>query len=235
MKYVIFYVNFLVAVDGKKKEIGGVRMHPSKNHPSKEVDLSSDEEDAEEDEEEEYQPESSGDHSEISESPSSASEEDEACPTASSSIRGIKRKKEVKKSESRVRAKRPAKKQTEQGEVQHAPILAKAAEEGGKKGKKETPVFNDKNVDIDLFHSSPSNVVARKIKVSNNLMVTCRNIDQIDGAKQVGYDFAALTFQRKTANDKMFEFIVPLALSTRIVEAIQHIVQENKKFFKQQL
>ena len=230
-----------MALDGKKKESGGVRMHPSKNHPAhpeKEVDLSSDEEDEEEDEEEDYQPESGGDNSETSESPSCTSEEDEAGPTPSSSIRGVKRKKEVKKSESRVRAKRPAKKPTEQGEVQHAPIPAKAAEkseEGGKKGKKETPVFNDKNVDIDLFHSSPSNVVARKIKVSNNLMVTCRNIDQIDGAKQVGYDFAALTFQRKTANDKMFEFIVPLALSTRIVEAIQHIVQENKKFFKQQL
>lgn len=230
-----------MSIDGKKKEGGGMRVRPSKNLPSKETLSSSDEEENEEDEEEdEYEPESGCDSSENGESPSGeTSEEDEASPTPSSSIRGVKRKKEVKKADSKVKAKRVAKSTPKQQvEVQHVPIPAKneKQEEGGKKGgKKETPTFNDKNVDIDLFHSSPSNVVARKVKVSNNLMVTCRNIDQIDGAKHVGYDFAALTFQRKTANDKMFEFIVPLALSTRIVEAIQHIVQENKKFFKQQI
>ena len=112
------------------------------------------------------------------------------------------------------------------------------AEKDGKKvGKKEPPTFNDRNVDLDLFHSSPTNVIARKVKVSSNLIVTCRNIDQIEGARSgnVGYDFAALTFQRKTNNDKMFEFVVPLALAPRINEAIDHIIEENKKFFKPQI
>lgn len=108
--------------------------------------------------------------------------------------------------------------------------------ETDKKGKKESPIFNDRNVDLDLFNSSPNNVVAKKVKVANNLMVTCRNIDQIEGARSAGvtYDFAALTFQRKTANDKMFEFVVPLGLAPGIKKAIDHIVEHNPKFFTRQ-
>ena len=105
--------------------------------------------------------------------------------------------------------------------------------ENEKKGKKETPIFNDRNVDLDLFNSSPNNVIAKKVKVANNLIVTCRNIDQIEGGRGAGlsYDFAALTFQRKTANDKMFEFVVPLALAPAIKNAIDHIIEKNPKFF----
>lgn len=145
----------------------------------------------------------------------------------------------------------PDRKKNDYEEKQHPPSKSAEAkdkpaeatadevtEKDGKKGgKKEAPTFNDRNVDLDLFHSSPTNVIARKVKVSSNLIVTCRNIDQIEGARSgnVGYDFAALTFQRKTNNDKMFEFVVPLALAPRINEAIDHIIEENKKFFKPQI
>lgn len=110
---------------------------------------------------------------------------------------------------------------------------SKETENDKKGGKKETPIFNDRNVDLDLFNSSPNNVVAKKVKVANNLIVTCRNIDQIEGARGSGlsYDFAALTFQRKTANDKMFEFVVPLGLAPAIKNAIDHIIEKNPKFF----
>ena len=159
------------------------------------------------------------------------------------------RKSNVKRKFAEKKASQSDKKK-EDGEERHHPPskstatatdetnLKESAEKDGKKvGKKEPPTFNDRNVDLDLFHSSPTNVIARKVKVSSNLIVTCRNIDQIEGARSgnVGYDFAALTFQRKTNNDKMFEFVVPLALAPRINEAIDHIIEENKKFFKPQI
>ena len=103
---------------------------------------------------------------------------------------------------------------------------------GGK--RKELPIFNDKNVDVDLFHSSPNNVVARKIKVSTNLMVTCRMIDQTESKGNISYDYAAMTFQRENANKQMFEIVMPLGLAPRIITAMKIIMDENKKFFKPQ-
>jgi len=100
----------------------------------------------------------------------------------------------------------------------------------GKK-KPELPPFTDKDVDIDLYHASPTNVVPVKIKVSNNLIVSCRNVDQAE-SKNITYDYAAITIQKKTGNDKMFEFIMPLSLTPRIISALKLIIRENTKFFE---
>jgi hypothetical protein len=107
-------------------------------------------------------------------------------------------------------------------------------DEGGKKSKKkEAPVFNDKNVDYNLFNDAPENVMARKIKISNTVMVTCKMIDAISGgASGLSYDYAALTFVRKIQNAKAFEFNLPLTLVPSIIEALKLIVKDNPKFFK---
>lgn len=107
-------------------------------------------------------------------------------------------------------------------------------DEGGKKSnKKEVPLFNDKNVDYNLFNDAPENVMARKIKISNTVMVTCKMIDAISGgANGLSYDYAALTFVRKIQNAKAFEFNLPLTLVPSIIEALKLIVKDNPKFFK---
>lgn len=96
--------------------------------------------------------------------------------------------------------------------------------------KKEMPSFSDKNVDYDLFNSSASNVVPRRIKVSNNIVVTCRMVEQKEG-RNLTYDYPAITFQRKTTGEKMFEFILPLSLAPKITEAINLLIKDNSKFF----
>lgn len=108
--------------------------------------------------------------------------------------------------------------------------VAKVTTSTGKK-KPELPPFTDKDVDIDLYHASPTNVVPVKIKVSNNLIVSCRNVDQAE-SKNITYDYAAITIQKKTGNDKMFEFIMPLSLTPRIISALKLIIRENTKFFE---
>lgn len=104
-----------------------------------------------------------------------------------------------------------------------------AAPGTSKKSIKKTEVFNDSNLDFDLFKSSPTNVVSRRIRVASNLIVTCRMISQ--AGNNLSYDYAAITFQRKTQNEKMFEFVIPLNLTPRLVQAMQYIIAENPKFF----
>lgn len=95
--------------------------------------------------------------------------------------------------------------------------------------KRSMPSFSDKNCDFDLFNQSSGNVVARKVKLTNSLLITCR---MIEANNQLTYDYPALTFQRKTKGEKMFEFTLPLQMAPKIIEAIDYIVKENPKFFK---
>jgi len=129
----------------------------------------------------------------------------------------------------------PTKKPRENEEVSHPDVAnegKKDGNEGKKKRKGEPPIFSDKNCDVDLFHSSPTNVVPKRIKISNNMIVTCRLVEQTEQGRGLAYDYAAITFQRKTGNEKLFEFIVPLNLAPRIIEALKIIVKENHKFFQ---
>lgn len=102
-----------------------------------------------------------------------------------------------------------------------------------KNNKRQLQLFNDKNLDFNLFESDPSNVISKKIKVSNNVIVTCKMLDAAE-TKQGGgllYDYAALTFQRKTKNGAMFEFSLPLNVTPTLIDALKIIIEANTKFF----
>jgi len=47
----------------------------------------------------------------------------------------------------------------------------------------------------------------------------------------LSYDYAAMVFQRKTAQNKLFEFQVPLSLAPKVIQAISYLMKENHKFF----
>lgn len=231
----------------KKTSSTKVRVPPPKEEVYSEVE----EEEAEDIEDEDYTPESGDDQSETDE-PSedcSGSEAEEDVPPAptpkvspAKALAGQKRKMETKKTQAPKRpasppSNPPPPKKKQKTSSKPASSSVKETETEVKKAPyKEPGIFNDKNVDLDLYHSSPTNVVAKKIKISPSLIVSCRNIDQSDGAKANGqmYDFAALTFQRKCNNGKMFEFVIPLGLAPKSIVAIQHIVKANEKFFKPQ-
>lgn len=154
-----------------------------------------------------------------------------------------KRKASKRKGEKEVR---PSKKQKVENDVQAeekkdeksftaepADPNASAVDDSSKPSKttkKEMAQFSDKNVDYDLFHNSATNVIPRRIKISNNLVVTCRMVEQFE-SKNITNDYPAITFQRKTAGEKCFEFILPLNLSPKIVEAVNLIIKDNSRFF----
>jgi len=66
--------------------------------------------------------------------------------------------------------------------------------------------------------------------VAANVVMTCRMIEEIDG-KPIQYEYAALTFQRKMSNGKMFEFMLPLTALSTIRRGLDFIEQQNPKFF----
>jgi len=108
----------------------------------------------------------------------------------------------------------------------------KIEDKNDKKNKKEAPRFNDKNCDYDLFSNAPGNVIAKKIKLSNTLMMQCRMIDGMEGkAGSNSFEYAALVFQRKIKDEKAFEFNLPLNLAPNIIEALKLMIQDNPKFF----
>ena len=104
-----------------------------------------------------------------------------------------------------------------------------------KKVAREAPVFNDKNLDYNLFSSDPDNVISKKIKIASNVIVTCRMMEGNDGRKTASaYEFppyAALSFLRKTKNEMAFEFNLPLVLAPKIIEALKLMMNDNPKFF----
>jgi hypothetical protein len=56
-------------------------------------------------------------------------------------------------------------------------------------------------------------------------------IEASSAASALNFDYAAIAFIRKTKNDKIFEFNIPLAVLDKLVEALQIIKKDNAKFF----
>lgn len=219
-----------MAIDGKKKAAKGKQ--GSESSPTKKKDQIEEEEVVSGDDEEasDYEP---GSEEEGSEQEGESDVEENLVDM----IRKKAPNKEIKKTKKRHHDEedyhnaeeeeiivKKAKPDRERKHVETSP-----APGGSKKSLKKPELFNDSNLDFDLFKSSPTNVVSRRIRVASNLIVTCRMISQ--AGNNLSYDYAAITFQRKTQNEKMFEFVIPLNLTPRIVQAMQYIIAENPKFF----
>lgn len=97
--------------------------------------------------------------------------------------------------------------------------------------KKESPLFNDKNADLNLFLDAPENVIPRKVKLSSNILLSCKMISPEGKNNTLNFDYAAMIFHRKIKEDKSFEFNLPLSLAPKIIEGIQFLIKENPNFF----
>lgn len=103
-------------------------------------------------------------------------------------------------------------------------------DESGEK-KKDYPDFSDKNVDVDLYNDNPHTVIQKRIKVSDNIVVSCKMI-AVNQRQANGFEYAAIVFARKGRADKAFEYNLPLTLAPKVIAALNIIVNENPKFFQ---
>ena len=121
-------------------------------------------------------------------------------------------------------------------EKQHLPIevSTEKSEEGkkeeAKKGDAKDIVWNDRNCDHDLDDHAASNVHTRKIKISSNLLLSCKMISHLEN-KHLQQDYAALVFSRKTNKEKSFDFMIDLRVTERLIRGLQIIIDENPVFF----
>jgi len=99
-----------------------------------------------------------------------------------------------------------------------------------KKEEYKTDIWNDRNCDHDLDDHAASNVHTRKIKISSNLLLSCKMISHLEN-KHLTQDYAGLVFSRKTNKEKTFDFIVDLRVTERLIRALQIIIEENPVFF----
>jgi len=248
-----------VQVDNAKtKASSKLRVQPKKKYTNETAsEIEEDEED-----EDDFTPESEANSEEDAESYSSseasASEDDsqeipdDVTPAKAMKAKKVKAVEKRRKKPTKRRADGKKKKESsrkkrdeeEESKPSTTPIPSSAQtketegnkdEEEKKGGNRESIFFSDGNIDLDLYHSSPANVVQRKARIAQNLIVTCRHVDQYETAKRsgmVGYNYPALTFVRKTGKDKKdFEFSVNLSYAPAIIEAIEFLIKENPKFF----
>lgn len=120
----------------------------------------------------------------------------------------------------------------EKTEVSGVDLVVPEVEIETKKDKKEVIMFNDKNVDYNLYHEAPENVATKKIKLSSNVILMCKMIEANAGQKGLTYDYAALSIIRKTKNNQAYEFNLPLTIAPNLVKGIELIMTENKHFFQ---
>lgn len=107
-----------------------------------------------------------------------------------------------------------------------------SAEQEGKKGK--IP-FSSLKTDKSFYHSTTHNVVERRVQLNNNNILAC-GVQNAPGTKdQAPFEFAALSFIRKNKDGSAFEYNLPLSLTPHLIEALQYIMKENKKFFTSSL
>ena len=128
--------------------------------------------------------------------------------------------------------KRGKKRKMEKTEVSGGDLVVPEVEVETKKDKKEVVMFNDKNVDYNLYHEAPENVATKKIKLSSNVILMCKMIEANSGQKGLTYDYAALSIIRKTKNNQAYEFNLPLTIAPNLVKGIELIMTENKNFFQ---
>ncbi len=106
----------------------------------------------------------------------------------------------------------------------------KPKKEASPEKERDEILWNESNCDVDLDDHAASNVHYRKIKISNNLILSCKMISHLEN-KNLHSDYAALVFSRKTNRDKMFNFLVDMRVTERLIKALQIIIEENPVFF----
>lgn len=131
---------------------------------------------------------------------------------------------------SRVAETKKGKSVRKNDEIKAKPIEALEKQPTSSTGeKRQYPVFPEKNVDYNFVSNSTQNVVVRSCQIATNIILQCKNIE-INQNGQC-YDYASLTFSRKTKNGKSFEYNIPLSLAPVLIQAVEQIIKDNAKFF----
>lgn len=96
--------------------------------------------------------------------------------------------------------------------------------------KRPETLFDDSNLDYNLYAMAPQNIVEKKIMLGNNLLVISKMMEA-SGDKGQTYEYAAISFQRKLKSQKAYTFNLSLNMAPTIIRALELIMDANKTYF----
>ena len=201
----------------------------------------SDESDSERSEDEEgSEEEEEGNNNEISTQHLVESDESDEAPEPENAPKVVKRKRGAsQKKTSTSSPKKPKKDGESSSSVLEEKEHAEVKEGGGKTtkksktqapGKREQNLFNDKNCDIDLFEHDPDKIIAKKIRINSNLVMSCKNMI-INTPNGTTYDYPTVTFAKKMKDGRSYDFNINLSASPQIIKGLQKVIESNPNFF----
>jgi len=207
------------------------RKHAEEEEEESEIDYASETEDEDETAAEEEEEDEEG---------LIISDYEEEVPTTSKTLKAVALGKK-KKMSTKPAIKKPKianasdKKEKNAGLKRQVKKKISKEEDEDDEGRKKTKqiVFNDKNVDFNLYNEAPEHIKNLKIKLSSNLVMMSRMIEASGGnAQGLSYDYAALSFIRQSKNGKAYEFNVSLSLAPNIIKGINLLIKGNPTFFE---
>lgn len=92
-----------------------------------------------------------------------------------------------------------------------------------KRKKKDYDMFDESNIIIDM---SNENIKPKKIKITSTLLLECRTV-VVDEPDKKKFSYPGIVFIRKMKDDKCFEFNIPLAIASRVVNAIEIMMNDK--------
>jgi hypothetical protein len=101
-----------------------------------------------------------------------------------------------------------------------------------KKGVKEYPSFTNSDCDSDYTGDGIKNLTYHKAKITGTINMICHVFDGSKIKNYQGSEFAAITFQKKTKDDKSYELTIPLERGFNIIRAIDRFAELNPTIFK---
>jgi hypothetical protein len=101
-----------------------------------------------------------------------------------------------------------------------------------KRGAKDYPAFTNSDCDSDYTGDGIKNLTYHKAKITNSINMICHVFDGSMIKNYQGSEFAAITFQKKTKDDKSYELTIPLDRGFNIIRAINRFVELNPDIFK---
>lgn len=96
--------------------------------------------------------------------------------------------------------------------------------------KKIETLFDDSNVDYNLYCEAPENIVEKKVMLSNNLLIVSKMMEAA-GDKGQTYEYPAISFQRKLRSQKAYTFNLPLNMIPTLIKGLKMIMNDNQTYF----
>jgi hypothetical protein len=92
--------------------------------------------------------------------------------------------------------------------------------------------FTNSDCDSDYTGDSTKDLVYHKVKIAPSVNMICHVFDGSKVKNYQGSEFAAITIQKKTKEDKCYELTIPIDRGYNMIRCIDKFAELNPDFFK---